>query len=187
MRPGRSSPAGPISPSCARPPGGPQATAGSLASVQAALGEVIHAIGGDRPGEESWHLRQGARSAAVSVRGAVQVGAHGEGQGERGQQRLGRQLQLLQLGLLQPLGLGPAVLKPDLDLRLSEAQAAGELGALGDGQVLLLAELALQGQQLRGREGRPRLAVGLVLAQGAGRGAQPPWGRGRAREKEAGS
>lgn len=105
-------------------------------------------------------------------RGAAE--REGEAKGSRGQHGLGGHLQLFQLCLLQSLGLGAAVLEPDLHLRLGEAERAGELGALGDGQVLLLAELALQRQQLRGGEGRPRLAVGFVLAQGAGRGAQPP-------------
>ena len=132
-----------------------------------ALGQVIQAVGGHGRGEESGHLRWGGG-------GAVKAGAQREGRGGRGQQRPGRQLQLLQLGLLQSLGLGPEVLKPDLDLRLGETQAAGECGALGDGQVLLLTEPTLQRQQLRGGEGRPRLAVGLVLAQGAGRRTQPP-------------
>ena len=152
----------------------PPSPAGSPAHGFAALGEVIPAVGGQGRGEASRYLREGACCTAGHRGEAVQVGAQGEGQGKRVQQRPGRQLHPLQLGLLQSLGLGSAVLKPDLDLRLGEAQAAGGLSALGDGQVLLLAELALQGQQLRGGEGRPRLAVGLVLAQGAGRGAQPP-------------
>lgn len=132
------------------------------------------------------HGRHGQRSALEGAGGTVERGARGgrygrgaaEGEGQTegcgGQHGFGGHLQLLQLCLLQSLGLGAAVLKPDLHLRLREAERAGELGALGDGQVLLLAELALQRQQLGCGEGRPRLAVGLVLAQGAGRGAQPP-------------
>ena len=106
----------------------------------------------------------------------MKAGAQREGRGGRGQQRPGRQLQLLQLGLLQSLGLGPEVLKPDLDLRLGETQAAGECGALGDGQVLLLTEPTLQRQQLRGGEGRPRLAVALLFPEGAGWRAGDAWG-----------
>ena len=132
------------------------------------------------------HGRHRQRGALERARGPVERSARGgcyggraskwegEAEGCGGQHGFSGHLQLLQLGLLQSLGLGAAVLKPDLHLRLGEAERAGELGALGDGQVLLLAELALQRQQLGGGEGRPRLAVGLVLAQGAGRRAQPP-------------
>lgn len=89
-------------------------------------------------------------------------------EGCRGQHGFSGHLQLLQLGLLQSLGLGAAVLKPDLHLRLGEA-GSWRTRRIGDGQVLLLAELALQRQQQGGGEGRPRLAVGLTwLAQGAG-------------------
>lgn len=98
----------------------------------------------------------------------MQLSAQRKWQAKRRQDRLGCQLQLLQLSLLQPLGLGSAVLKPDLDLSLSEAQATGELGALSNGQVLLLVKLALKRQQLRGGEGRPWLAVVFVFAKGAG-------------------
>lgn len=93
-----------------------------------------------------------------------------EGQGQGGGQcGFSSQLQFLQLGFVQPFGLGASVLEPDLHLRLGEAQRAGELGALGDRQVLLLAELPLQRQQLRRGERGARLAVGLVLAQVARR------------------
>ena len=98
----------------------------------------------------------------------MKAGAQREEQGGRGQQRPGRQLQLLQLSLLQSLGLGPAVLRPDLDLRLGETEAAGERGARREGQVLPLTEPALQRQQLRGGEGRPLPAVALLFPEGAG-------------------
>ena len=37
----------------------------------------------------------------------------------------------------------PSVLEPDLDLGLGELELVGELGSLGDGEVLLLPELLL--------------------------------------------
>ena len=60
------------------------------------------------------------------------------------------------------------MLEPDLDLGLGQRQRGGELGALRDGQVLLLAELSLQGEQLRGAEGGAGLTAGLVLPQATG-------------------
>jgi len=77
----------------------------------------------------------------------------------------GGHLDLLHLSLLQSLGLGSAVLEPDLHLGLRQGQHGGELGPLGDGQVLLLEELPLQGQELGGGEGGPGLAVGFVFSQ----------------------
>lgn len=79
-------------------------------------------------------------------------------------------LRRVHLGLGDPLGLGSPVLEPDLDLCLGELELGGELGPLGDGQVLLLPELLLQAVQLLGREGRPRLPVRLVLPQRAAQG-----------------
>ena len=84
-----------------------------------------------------------------------------------GQQGRGGDPQPLQLGLLQPLRLGPPVLEPDLDLRLGELERGGELGPLGDAQVLLGPELFLQGGELLCGEGGAGLAVGLVLPQRA--------------------
>ena len=66
----------------------------------------------------------------------------------RGGGRVGvgrRHLDLLDLRLLQTLGFGPPVLKPNLDLRFGEGEGIGEFGALGDGEILLLVELALEG------------------------------------------
>ena len=99
--------------------------------------------------------------------------AHVVVEGEReggGEKRFGRQFDLLQLGLLEPLGLCPAVLKPDLDLGLREAEGAGELCSLRDGEVLFLPESPLQGQQLGRGEGSSGFSVVLVLPQRA-------WGR----------
>ena len=73
----------------------------------------------------------------------------------------------LNFRLLDPLGLGPPVLEPDLDLGLGELELVGELCALRDGEVLLLPELLLQRVQLLGGEGGARLPVGLVLPQRA--------------------
>lgn len=80
-------------------------------------------------------------------------------------------LQFFQLSLLEPLGFGPAVLEPDLDLCLCQGEGGREFRPLSDGEVLLLLELPLQGQELRGGERCARLSVGLVLPQRAG-GAQ---------------
>ena len=60
-----------------------------------------------------------------------------------------------------------SILKPDLHLRLRQRERVAELGPFGNGEVLLGAKLALQRQQLLRGEGRPRLAVALVLPQGA--------------------
>jgi len=97
------------------------------------------------------------------------------GEGGREQRLGGHELELLQLGLLESLGLGPAVLEPDLDLCLRQAEGPGELGPLGDGQVLFLSEPPLQGQQLGRGEGGPRFSVVLVFSQGTRRGAGDPW------------
>lgn len=75
--------------------------------------------------------------------------------------------EFLHLSLLKPLGFGSPILEPDLDLGLGQRQGRGELSSLGDGQVLLLTELSLQGQKLCGGEGSARLAVGFVLPQRA--------------------
>lgn len=144
---------------------------------------MVHAVAHMRSVES--HRGHWEGGALEGARGTVERGARccrdgrwptegeGESEGSRGQHGLRCHLQFLQFGLLQSLGLGAAVLEPDLYLRLGEAEGAGELRALRDGQVLLLAELALQGQQLRGGERRSRLPVGLVLAKGAGWGTQP--------------
>lgn len=83
--------------------------------------------------------------------------------------------EFLHLGLLKPLGLSSPVLEPDLDLGLGQGQGGGELGPLGNGQVLLLTELPLQGQELRGGEGSARFAVGFVFPQGADCWTELPW------------
>lgn len=61
-------------------------------------------------------------------------------------------------------------------LRFREVKGGRELRSFGDGQVLLLAELFLEGEQLLRGERRPRLAVRLVLPQGAPDGSRP-WTR----------
>ena len=100
-----------------------------------------------------------------AVQGARQQ-RRGDAEGSRKHRRRGK-TQPLQFGLLEPLGLGPPVLEPDLDLGLGELELGGELGPLGDRQVLLLPELLLQAVQLLGREGCPWLPVRLVLPQRA--------------------
>lgn len=81
--------------------------------------------------------------------------------------------QFFKFCLLQPLGFGSPVLEPDFDLGLRQTEGTGELCALGDGKVLLLAELPLQGQQLGRGEGGPGFSVGLVFSQWTGGGTQP--------------
>ncbi len=112
-----------------------------------------------QPGEEAGRHGRHSGRAAQQRRRDEAVGAR--------QQRRRRQPQPLQLRLLQALRLGPAVLEPDLDLRLGQLERGGELRALRDGEVLLLTELLLERGQLLLREWSPRLAIGLVLAEGA--------------------
>lgn len=82
--------------------------------------------------------------------------AHVHVDGRAGRAAHLRHPDLLDLGLLQPLRLRAPVLEPDLHLRLGQPQRRRELGPLGDAQVLLLAELLLQRQQLRLRTGSGR-------------------------------
>lgn len=90
----------------------------------------------------------------------------GEGHGQRGSEhRTGGHLDLFQFRLLETLRLGAAVLKPDLHLGLGQVQGRGEFGPFGDRQVLSLAELPLQSQELLGGERGSRLPVRLVLPQ----------------------
>jgi len=56
---------------------------------------------------------------------------------------------------LDALPLGPAVLEPDLDLDLAEAQLARDRRALGERQVLLAGELSFELHQLVAAERRP--------------------------------
>lgn len=127
------------------------------------LRQVVHPV---RSTEKSRYRQDRPGSVQSPVKSRCAHGcAHREREGEGREQRLGGQLYLLQLGLLQSLGLGPAVLKPDLDLGLCEVQGAGELGSLRDGQVLFLTELPLQGEELGGGEGGPGFPVVLVFPQ----------------------
>lgn len=82
----------------------------------------------------------------------------------RRQHGLSCHFQFFKFCLLQPFGFGSSVLKPNLDLGLRQIEGAGELCALGDGKILLLTELSLQGQELGCREGGPGLSVGLVFS-----------------------
>ena len=107
-------------------------------------------------------------------RGGVQPGEGADTERGRREHRAGRHLQLLQLCFVHALGFGSAVLEPDFDLRLRETERGGELGALRDGQVLLLTELPLQREQLRRRERGAGLPVSLVLFEGA-RLRVDPW------------
>ena len=101
----------------------------------------------------------------------MQGRVEGEREAEaRGQHRFCSHFQLFQFGLLQSFRLGSSVLEPDFDLCLREVQRAGELCPLCDGEVLFLAELALQSEELGGGEGCAWLPIGLVFPQGAGGG-----------------
>jgi len=91
------------------------------------------------------------------------VRSEGERQREGGHDWLGGQFKLFQLSLLQSFGFGSPVLKPNFDLSLRQVERVGELCSLGDGEVLLLAKLALKRQQLRGSERRARFPVVFVL------------------------
>lgn len=64
------------------------------------------------------------------------------------------------------LPLGPAVLEPNLHLRLGQAESEGEVEALADAQVSRLFELVLEGDQLLVREGGAR-APGLAAGPAA--------------------
>ena len=77
----------------------------------------------------------------------------------------GRHLDFLDFRFLESLGFGAPILEPDFDLRFGERKRVGELGALGDGQVLFGVEFALERQQLLRRKRRPGLPVGFVLPQ----------------------
>jgi hypothetical protein len=72
---------------------------------------------------------------------------------------------LLDFSLLQTFRFGSSVLEPNLHLRLGESERRGELGSLGDAQVLLLAELFLQREELLGGEWRAGLSVWFVLSE----------------------
>ena len=85
--------------------------------------------------------------------------------GSQGSRGVGRQPDLVDLGLLKPLGLGSSVLEPDFHLSFGQLQVLGKFRSLGDGKVLLLLELVLQGEELLRGEGGPRLPVSLVLAE----------------------
>ena len=74
---------------------------------------------------------------------------------------------LVDLGLGDPLGLGPPVLEPDLDLGLSQLKLASKVRPLSDGQVALLVEFLLQLVELLVGEGSPGLPVRLVFPQSA--------------------
>ena len=82
----------------------------------------------------------------------------------------------LNLRLLEPLGLGPPILEPDLHLGLGELQVAGELCTLWDGEILLLIVFLLQGVQLLSGERCSWFPVGFMLPQHTLERSQA-WGR----------
>ena len=74
---------------------------------------------------------------------------------------------LVNLGLRDPLGLGPSVLEPDLHLGLGQIKLSSEVRSLGDGEVALLVEFLFQLVELLVGEGSPGLPVRLVFPQSA--------------------
>lgn len=76
---------------------------------------------------------------------------------------LAHQIRFLHLQLL-PLGLVAPVLVPDLHLGLGQLESLGQIGPFRSAQVTLLAETALQFEDLSVRErgARSLLAVGLA-------------------------
>ncbi len=74
-------------------------------------------------------------------------------------------LLFIQLRFRKPLGLGPPILEPDLDLRLRQLQLIRKLCPLRDREIVLLAILPLESRQLSRRERRPRLPISFMLAQ----------------------
>ena len=79
--------------------------------------------------------------------------------------RISGQPHPINFGLLQPLGLGPSVLEPNLHLGLGHLERSGEFGPLGDRQILLLFVLGLERGELGGCERRSGFSVGLVFPQ----------------------
>lgn len=136
--------------------------------------KVIHAVSNMSSVQSHGGNRQRVPLERVRPVGRGDVRTERKGNPERRRQhRLGCHFQFFQFCLLEPLGFGSPVLKPDLDLSLCQVERARKLSALGDGKVLLLAELSLESQELGRGEGGPGLSVRLVLSQGAGRRTQP--------------
>ncbi len=74
-------------------------------------------------------------------------------------------LLFIQLRFREPLGLGPPILEPDLNLCLRQLQLIRKLRPLRDREIVLLAIFALQSRQLSRRERRARLPISFMLAQ----------------------
>ena len=71
----------------------------------------------------------------------------------------------LRLCLSQSLLLCPSVLEPDLDLGLGQFEVLGKLCSLGHREVLLLAELPLECDELGAGEGSPGFTVFLLFLE----------------------
>ncbi len=82
-------------------------------------------------------------------------------------------LLFIQLRFRKPLGLGPPILEPDLDLRLRQLQLIRKFCPLRDREIVLLAIFALESRQLSRSERRPRLPISSMLAQQQRRRRQP--------------
>lgn len=116
---------------CARPP--------SLSS------EVIHTVSDVSGVQSNRRNRQRVpleRMRPCIGRGDVRTERKGNPESWR-QHRLCCHFQFFKFCLLQAFGLSSSVLKPDFNLGLRQVERTGELCALGDRKVLLLAELPL--------------------------------------------
>ena len=87
------------------------------------LRQVVHSIS-DRSTEQSRDGQGGPlEGVGVSVHGwRAEMPSEGKGQRKRGQDGLGGQFILFQLGLLQSFGFRSSVLEPDLHLRLRQVK-----------------------------------------------------------------
>ena len=81
------------------------------------------------------------------------------------QQRSRKESQPFSLSFFEAFIFGASILEPNLDLSLGETQRGGELSPFRDAEILLLAELFLEGEKLLRCEGGSRLSVGLVLPE----------------------